>query len=247
MTRLAMLIEYDGTEFFGWQLQQNQRTIQGDIERALEIILKEKIRIHGAGRTDSGVHATGQVAHFDCPVPVDPAGLLRSLNGILNRDVRLLAIRTVPALFHARFSAISRMYRYTIALRPVAVQRNFSWCIYNRLDLEKMVETARRIASLSDFEAFCKIKSEVGHYLCTIEESKLIADGHFLVYEIRANRFLHGMVRALTGTIVAAGLGKIEPEYLVYAAGRRDRKLIPITAPAKGLCLCQVDYNENIF
>ncbi len=247
MTRFAMLIEYEGTDFYGWQLQLNQRTVQGDIEQALKIILKEEIRVHGAGRTDSGVHASGQVAHFDCLISADPAIIKRSLNGILKNDVRIRSLRIVPDDFHARFSAVSRMYRYTIATSPVAIQRQFSWLIHNRLDLEKMTETARLIATLTDFEAFCKIKSEVGHYHCTIEASFLSEDEQFLVYEIRANRFLHGMVRALTGTIVAAGLGKIEPTDLLEMAGSRDRTLVPITAPARGLCLCQVNYNENIF
>ena len=241
MPRVKAVIEYEGTRYFGWQLQKGQPTIQGEIEKALQVIFKKLIRVTGAGRTDTGVHARGQVAHFDIPdYALDK--LQRSLNGILARDIVIKEIAVVPDDFHARFDAIERRYRYFIALKPTAIDRNFSWRVIRPLNKTLLQSGAELIKSTEDFQAFCKVNSEVRHYRCTILESKWFFQDERLVYEIAANRFLHGMVRAIVGSLVALGSGKITLAELESIIKSKDRTLVPLTAPAQGLVLEKVKY-----
>ena len=247
MPRVKIVVEYDGTAYYGWQLQKGQRTVQGTIEEALKILFKKTIRVTGAGRTDSGVHARGQVAHFDIP-DYSPLKLQRSLNGILPRDIVIKDLNFAAADFHARFDAVERVYRYYLSLSPVALLRRFTWEIRHPLNLTLLQMGAEIIKGTEDFQAFCKVKSEVKHYRCRIFRSfwQMGEDGR-LVYEIAANRFLHGMVRAIVGALIALGSGKISLSDFHTIIAERDRRLIPLTAPARGLVLEDVRYADERF
>ena len=241
MPRVRILVEYEGTRYFGWQLQKGQQTIQGEIEKALSVIFKKLIRVTGSGRTDTGVHARGQVAHFDIPeYSLDK--LQRSLNGILPRDIVIKEIAATNPDFHARFDAIERRYRYYIALKPTALFRNFSWRIGYPLNKTLLQIGAEVIKQVDDFQAFCKVNSEVNHYRCTVFKSHWFMQDERLVYEISANRFLHGMVRAIVGSLIALGSGKIDLGELNSVIQSKDRTSVPLTAPPTGLVLEEVSY-----
>lgn len=241
MKRIKAVIEYDGTHYFGWQLQKDQQTIQGEIEKALKIIFKKRIPVTGSGRTDTGVHARNQVAHFDIP-EYDLKILRRSLNGLLKDDIVIKSLEIVSAEFHARFSAKKRLYRYYIATRPTALNRHYAWTILLPMNLTLMQAGAEFIKPVRDFRAFCKVKSEVKHHRCRIFSSRWFQTNDLLIYEIAADRFLHGMVRAIVGTLVSLGTGKLTLEQFQKIIESGDRRLVPKTAPAKGLVLERVEY-----
>ncbi len=241
MRRVKAVFEYDGTNYYGWQLQKGQRTIQGEIEQALKIIFKKRIPVTGSGRTDTGVHARNQVAHFDIP-EFDLKILKRSLNGLLNDDIVVKSLEESDSQFHARFSATKRLYRYYISTQPTALNRYYAWTILLPLNLTLMQTGAERIKQVQDFRSFCKVKSEVKHHRCSIFGSHWFRKDDLLIYEIAADRFLHGMVRAIVGTLVALGSGKITLAEMERIIDSGDRRLVPQTAPARGLVLENVEY-----
>ncbi|HHE55229.1 MAG TPA: tRNA pseudouridine(38-40) synthase TruA [Caldithrix abyssi] len=241
MRRVKAVFEYDGTNYYGWQLQKGQRTIQGEIEQALKIIFKKRIPVTGSGRTDTGVHARNQVAHFDIP-ETNLNILKRSLNGLLASDIVVKSLEFCAPDFHARFDAKKRLYRYYISPQPTALNRNFAWVVWQPLNWTLMQVGAERIKPVQDFRAFCKVKSEVKHHRCLILESRWLRKEDLLVYEITADRFLHGMVRAIVGTLVALGSGKITLAEMERIIDSGDRRLVPQTAPARGLVLEKVEY-----
>jgi tRNA pseudouridine38-40 synthase len=240
MLRIKLTVEYDGSNYFGWQFQKGQITIQEAIEKALFIIFKLPIRITGSGRTDAGVHARNQVVHLDVPA-CDLKKMKNSLNGILKNDIRIKEIKEMHENFHARFDAVARKYCYYISQKPTSINRNYAWQMFYPLNLTLMQAGAEIIKSTTDFRAFCKIKSEVKHYLCEIQKCTWIFKNELLILEIVANRFLHGMVRAVTGTLVDLGRGKITVNELENIIKSRDRTKLQTTAPACGLVL------ENVF
>lgn len=241
MHRIKLTLEYDGTAYCGWQFQKNQVSIQEEIERALYTIFKMDIRIVGAGRTDTGVHARNQVAHLDIP-EFDLGKLKHSLNGILKSDIRIKNIQESTPGFHARFDASLRYYRYQISQQPTALNRAFAWQIYFPMNIELMQKGADVIARTKDFKAFCKIKSDVKNHLCNVNKSHWFEKDDLLVYEISANRFLHGMVRAIVGTLVDLGRGLIDFEMLKNIIEQKNRTLVLNTAPAHGLFLEKIIY-----
>ena len=241
MRRIKAVIEYEGTNYFGWQLQKGQRSIQGEIEQALRIIFKKRIPVTGSGRTDTGVHARNQVAHFDIP-EFDLQQLQRSLNGLLADDIVIKSLEFCAPDFHARFDAKKRVYRYYISTQPTAIMRRFCWAVFRPQNRTLMQLGAEMIKPVQDFRAFCKVKSEVKHHRCQILESRWLLKDDLLVYEVAADRFLHGMVRAIVGSLVALGSGKITLKDLKALIESGDRRLVPQTAPAKGLVLERVEY-----
>ena len=243
MQRIKLIIEYDGTNYLGWQSQKNKQSVQDAIEYALGILFKRPIRLTAAGRTDTGVHARNQVAHLDIP-PYDLYRLKNSLNGLLNKDIVIKDIQNCAKEFHARFDALSRRYRYYISQAPVAINRNFVWPLYFPLNVSLMQTGAHLIEKTRDFKAFCKPKSDVQNYLCRIHTSKWFYRDNFLVFEIAANRFLHGMVRAIVGSLVSLGRGKISLQDFKDIISSGDRTKIPYTAPAQGLILEEVIYSN---
>jgi tRNA pseudouridine38-40 synthase len=242
MRNIKLTLEYDGTHFVGWQTQTNGRSVQEEITRVLRQVLQEKTTLHGAGRTDSGVHARGQVANFLTASTFDVNLLLNALNGNLPDDVCILAIEDVPGQFRARHDAKSRIYRYYISLAPIAIERHYRWYVKYSLDVDLMNLIAASIVGERDFESFCKYAADVDHYRCTVMKSEWTLLPGGLVYEIRANRFLHGMVRALVGTMVDMGRGHAPAAAFPDIMLTKDRTRAGMAAPAHGLYLEEVIY-----
>ncbi len=241
MQRIKLVLEYDGTGYSGWQIQKGQPSIQQELEQALSTVMKQKVRVTGAGRTDAGVHARNQVAHCDIP-KTDLYRLKQSLNGLLNSDITVKEVQAVKADFHARFDAGSRRYRYTIVMQRTALNRFYSWHMRHRLNLTLMQVAAEIIRSVEDFKSFCKVKSEVKHYRCQIFHSRWLKKDDLLIYEIEANRFLHGMVRAIVGSLVEVGRGKQSLSDFRQLIQSGDRTRVAATAPATGLVLEEITY-----
>ena len=240
--RYSLLIEYDGTAYSGWQIQKEQKTIQGEIEKALEIILKTKTGILGAGRTDTGVHAKGQVAHFDSESKLNLEEIKRSLNGLLPVDIRIINCNQEAKDFHARYSAKERKYSYYISNRPTSIFRLYCWQLNSNIDLVQMENAANKIKGKHNFKSFCRNISEVSHHFCTINSISWLKKQSIFKFEISADRFLHGMVRALVGTFVDIGMGKITNDDFLRILDAKDRTRASQAAPAKGLFLENILY-----
>jgi tRNA pseudouridine38-40 synthase len=242
MREIKLVIEYDGTNFVGWQTQQNGRSVQEEITKVLDQVLQEPISLIGAGRTDSGVHARGQVAGFRTKSVLGVGSMHSALNGILPDDIYVRSVEEAPAGFHARYDARERLYRYYIVLTPSAIGRMYHWYVKYDLNVQAMNAIAGQILGDQDFEAFCKHEAEVNHYRCTVNRSEWIPRGDELIYEIRANRFLHGMVRALVGTMVDVGRGYTPVEDFAAILASKDRRKAGMAAPPLGLFLEEVTY-----
>ena len=242
--RFRMLIEYDGSDFSGWQLQKNVSTIQGALEDALFKISGQTIRVHGAGRTDAGVHARGQVAHFDILKPhIETKKLRNAVNSLTPGSIIVNQLESVSEDFHSRYSAVSRRYRYYISTKPLAIGRQYAWLFKSELDDVKIEKFCEYLKNKKDFTSFSKVTENMEHYLCDIHFSNWIrSKDDFLIFEIEANRFLHGMVRALVGTLVKVGTGKLILSDLEKIFIGKDRRLAAMAAPACGLFLEEVKY-----
>ena len=245
MARYKFIIQYDGTGFRGWQLQKNERTVQGELELALSKINKdEKIRIHGAGRTDTGVHATGQTAHFDINIEMRPEKIKDALNGNLPRDIKVMELSKVDENFHARFSANKRHYQYRIRTNGFILDRNFTWHT-DPLDINILNKTANILIGENDFTSFSKNNEKLEHYRCIVYESIWKEEDQVLNYYVVANRFLHHMVRYLVGTMVEISKGKYEFEDFKNLIKNPKENVHVIKAPPQGLVLTKVDYEIN--
>jgi tRNA pseudouridine38-40 synthase len=249
MNRLALLVEYDGTKYSGWQRQQKVRSVQGVIESALQKLLGAEIGIMGSGRTDSGVHAVGQVAHCTLteplPLPIERLGF--ALSGILPHDVRVKAAQYVRNDFHARHSAIDRMYKYRLDLSRTVFRRYFTWQTHYRINTDILQATAPLFVGNQDFTTFSKRNDAVyEHYRSIVSECVWREEEPDLwVLNIRAKRFLWGMVRLLTMAMVDTARGKQRIEDLSFALHARNRDYASPLAPAVGLTLHHVAYPEE--
>jgi len=241
MQRVKLTVEYDGTGYSGWQSQKNQTTVQDEIEKALLIIFKKDIRITAAGRTDAGVHARNQVVHFDIP-GYDLNRLKQSLDGLSSKNIAIKNVHYCESDFHARFSAVARRYRYFIILAPCAISRDYVWNIRAPLNLTLLQQGADIVGQYSNFKSFCKTGSDVNHYQCQIYISRWLFLEKTLIYEIKANRFLHGMVRAIVGSLIGLGLGKITLNQLRDIIESEDQEKVSAKAPARGLILEEIYY-----
>ena len=244
MRTLKLLLEYDGTGFSGWQVQPGKRTIQGDIEKVLAKLLGEKVTLIGAGRTDAGVHAKGQVASFQTRSQRSPEVILRALNAGGDRDI---TVREVVDLgedseFHARFSAKSRIYEYRIIQGRSPLRRRFAWEVTYPLDAGKMGQASKCLVGKHDFTSFSSARAEVKTRICVVKNAGWYEERERLVFRIEADRFLQAMVRSLVGTMVDIGRGRFKPNEMRGILAARDRSLAGKTAPAHGLCLVQVNY-----
>jgi len=242
MRCFKLVIEFDGTYFVGWQIQPNGRTVQEEITKVLEQVLQEPINLIGAGRTDSGVHARGMVASFKTNSSTGAGSLLSSLNGILPDDIHVHSVEEVAEEFHARYDAKDRNYRYYIALHHSPIGRFYQWYVKYPLNVEAMNRVAAQILSEHDFTSFCKFDPSVKSYLCTVLSSHWTETPSLLTYEICANRFLHGMVRGLVGTMVDVGRGYTEESEFIEILNSRDRRRAGMAAPPHGLFLEEVRY-----
>jgi tRNA pseudouridine38-40 synthase len=242
-----LLIEYDGTSLHGWQIQKEHESVQGLIESALEVVLKQRPDIVGSGRTDAGVHARGQVAHFCLPDTVNEKKLQASLNGLLPRSVRIIGLQKESDGFHARYDAVLRTYRYYISTLPRSLDAHMRWHVMPEPDFSAMNRAAALLIGELDFSSFCRTKSDTENRICRIEsavwmEEPREGDWYF---EISANRFLHGMVRTIVGTLLDIGQGRRAVEELAGIIEACDRREAGQAAPAKGLVLERVTYRES--
>ena len=247
MLRYKLTFEYDGTHFSGWQKQPDVRTVEGVIEKAFSTLYQQKIDVVGQGRTDAGVHARCQIAHADLPPRYETEKVLHAMKGLLPSDVALLHLEETHPGFHARFDAVSRMYRYRIIRRPSPLQRHFSWQIYSKLDEEILHGCSEMILGEHDFMNFCiPADDEFMTTLCTISESRWIQEGDAMIYEITGNRFLRHLVRRLVGTMINVSNGKLTiSEFEILLKGEKTETK-GHTAPAQGLMLQQVEYPKDL-
>lgn len=243
MPNYKLLIEYDGTNYSGWQIQPNARTVQGELENALLLLLKRKTRLTAAGRTDSGVHAKEQVANFTSEEDIPNIGKFRnSLNGITAEDVVIQDILPVADGFNARYYAKARQYAYHITTKPLSIARQYSHFCHFALDLEMMRKASALLKGQHNFEAFTQRNPEEKNYLCQVEKIEWIIEEKMIIFRIRANRFLRNMVRRIVGTLLLVGRGKISlPEFSAMLE-RQEMQNMSVTAPAKGLFLEKVFY-----
>jgi tRNA pseudouridine38-40 synthase len=244
MRTLKLVLEYDGFDYCGWQLQAEAPTLQGVIEAALEKIFGERVRIHGAGRTDAKVHALGQVASFRCPSAIPTSALQRALNSLLPRDVVVHEVQDVPADFQARFSALGKVYVYRILNRPIRApsRLRYAWHIPQVLDLPAVALAAPCLQGTHDFKSFQATGSEVKTTERTLMELTATREGDEIVISCTANGFLRHMVRNIVGTLVEVGRGARPPADVKRILDGRDRQLAGATAPPQGLCLVRVMY-----
>lgn len=242
MSRYKILIEYDGTAYKGWQKQPNARTVEGEIERGLEQILRRPVDVVGQGRTDSGVHAEAQTAHFDYPGPLDKHKMLFALLGVLPRDIAVWNMEEVAESFHSRFDGKTRQYRYQIITRPSPLWNRTSEMILEELDINAMKECAQLVCGVHNFESFTKSAEDQPDPMCEVLLSKLEADGPLIIYRIKANRFVRHMVRRLVGTMIRVGQGKLRTEDFAGLLHNPSKEKSGHGAAAKGLILEKVEY-----
>ena len=249
MPTLRLLVEYDGTDFRGWQAQREGPTVQQAIEAALGVALREPARVVGSGRTDTGVHARGQVAHVRTDRDADPHRLRVSLNALLPPSVAVRAAEPAPEAFHARFDARRRTYHYHAATAPRALDRRTRVVLRPAPDVAAMNRAAAAILGRHDFTSFCRTASETINRTCVVETAHWVPDGRAgdWRFEITADRFLHGMVRTVVGTLLDVGRGKRPETALADALAARDRRAAGAAAPPHGLVLHRVDYPEPLF
>ncbi len=244
-----LVLEYDGSQYHGWQRQQGVLTIQEVLESRLEMILQVPVCAHASGRTDAGVHAGGQVVNFHARTRLDPGEILRGMNSVLPSDIVVLHAEEAPHSFHARFSAVGKTYEYHILNRavPSALQRQYAWHIRQPLAVPPMVECLEAITGLHDFSAFMAAGSSVNSTERTVRRAELGQAGpDRLKFGFEANGFLRHMVRNLVGTLVEVGKEKRSPEDFLDVLASGDRKKAGMTAPAHGLFLAAVHYPEDV-
>ena len=242
LTTYCLTIEYDGTDFSGWQIQPNERTIQQCVEDAVHVLFRERVSVIAAGRTDAGVHATGQVVHFRTQTVRTPHVVVNGLNANLPPDVRVRSAVLADSDFHARFSAKWRGYVYRITLRPVAVERMYCWQCPFDLDVDAMRAASKDILGSHSFRAFAHEGENETHYLSDMFRADWVEKESSVELHIDANRFLHGMVRLLVGTFVNIGRGKFSVTAMKEILESQDVRRAGPKAPASGLTLASVGY-----
>lgn len=243
---IRLVLEYDGTRYFGWQAQEQSPTIQQSVEGALERILGERVILHGSGRTDRGAHALGQVAHFLSSTALPPLRIQAALNALLPPDIAAVEVSEAGEDFHARYSARSKVYRYRILNRRArpALERDRTWHVPGPLDLDRMRSGAIHLIGEHDFRAFRKEGGSRSSAVRTVIAIEISRRGEEVTIEVEATGFLYTMVRSVVGSLVRVGRGDWEPEAIrdILASGDRVR-VGPQTAPARGLCLVRVKYD----
>ena len=245
--RYFMDISYHGGEFHGWQTQDNAYTVQQSIEEAFAKITGNKIPVTGSGRTDTGVHARQQIAHFNLEKDIDSNKLAYQLNAVLPKTISVNGMRRVHDEAHARFDAISRKYHYYIHTNKDPFKDGLSYYFRPDLRLDLIAQACEILTSEKDFESFSRVKTEVNNFLCDIMEAewKLVSGGY--LFTIQANRFLRGMVRAIVGTLIEVGLTKLSVTDFALIVKQKDRSAAGAAAPPHGLYLSEVIYPDHIY
>ena len=251
MMRYFITLSYDGSAYHGWQIQPNGTSVQETLQQALSTMLRTSIEVVGAGRTDAGVHATMMVAHFDfptsedeiCAVPLDCAQLMYKLNKILPPDIAVQQVRPVADDMHARFSATLRTYHYFAHLRKNPFRRRYSWQLYGDIDFQRMNEAASALLEYRDFTSFSKVNTDTKTNECLITEAHWdeLEPGVWR-FTISANRFLRNMVRAIVGTLIEVGRGKLSIEDFRQVIEQKDRCSAGESVPGNALFLVDIKY-----
>ena len=240
-------IAYKGTNYHGWQIQKNANSVQETIESKLEQLLGQACSITGSGRTDTGVHARKQVFHVDLDKALNYQDFAYHLNAVLPQDIVVRSIRPVHDEAHARFDADSRGYQYQIIKRKDPFLIGEAYMYSRELDIEKLNTAASHLVGKYDFEAFSKVKTSVNNFDCDVTKAVWYEQDGMVVFEVKANRFLRGMVRAIVGTLLLANEDRLKPEGIIEILESRDRKKAGRSVPAEGLFLTEVNYPERIF
>ncbi len=246
--RYFIELSYHGTRFHGWQIQPNAKSVQETLEFTLSTMCRETIAVTGAGRTDAGVHAARFVAHFDSGKDsLDQPGFVKKLNRFLNADIAVHRITRVEAGAHARFDAVSRTYHYFIHQQKDPFLQEMSWYYPVSLDVDKMNGACAALLGEHDFTSFSRLHTDVKTNTCVVHDARWIREDSRLTFVIRANRFLRNMVRAIVGTMVLVGKGKITTEDFMQIMALRDRAQAGASAPPEGLFLTDVEYPGEVF
>jgi tRNA pseudouridine38-40 synthase len=247
MPRFKLTIEYAGTRYSGWQIQKNARTIQGEIDQAARKVTGRKdFELYGAGRTDAGVHALGQVAHLDVSTNLPPETLRRRLNDELPSDINILTAAVVPHRFHARHDAVARRYVYQVATRRTAFAKAFVWWVKERMDLARVRRAADVFVGMHDFSSFAVAEQdEETSSLVLLERLDVVEDAAVVLFVIEGSHFLWRMVRRMVGVLVAVGTGDLEAEKAASFLSERSGIPARLTAPPSGLFLARVFYEGD--
>lgn len=244
MPNYKISIQYDGTDYFGWQSQPNGNTIQDVLVKAIQKISQQDVNLIGSGRTDSGVHSLGQIANFRLNEIVDERKFQNSLNSILPPSISISKLELVDENFHARFDAKKRSYIYLINQNKSPFYNKYTYqCSYfSKLDIAELRTLSKSLLGEHDFTSFCRANTDTQNKNCNIFEIGWKNSNNLLIFKIEANRFLHGMVRTIVGSLLLAALKNKEPEYLLDVLERKNRNSAGEAAPAKGLFLYKVKY-----
>lgn len=242
-----LVIAYDGTAYGGWQIQPNAVSIQAMIQEAIQTIIRCEVNVIGSGRTDAGVHALGQVAHFKCSVKIDLFRFLGSINSLLPRDIRILHIEEAPIKFHAQHSAVSKTYYYHISLGPVQnpLHRLYRYHVREKVDIELMKQAASLLIGTHDFSSFANEahKGSAAHdAVRTLKKLDVVSEEGGIRLELSADGFLYKMVRNIVGTLLDVGHGKTDVDEIVQTLAAKDRRQAGQAAPPHGLFLIKVEY-----
>ena len=249
MKRIMLIVSYDGSRYCGWQLQPEMLTVEAVLNRALTSLLKEDITVIGASRTDSGVHARGNVAVFDTETRIPAEKLMYALNQYLPEDIRVQSSREVAASFHPRRVSSRKTYEYRILNRRVNLptERLYSNFVYYTLDVEAMQTAAAYLVGEHDFKSFCSVKTQVEDTVRTIYSLQVTRQGDIITISVTGSGFLYNMVRIIAGTLIEVGRGALKPERIADILAGCDRSLAGPTAPAQGLTLIGIEYEEKDF
>jgi tRNA pseudouridine38-40 synthase len=244
---VKIIVEYDGSDYCGWQMQSGQPSIQAAIEQAIERIAAAKVRVRAAGRTDAGVHARGQVAVFSLPRPFEPADLMRALNALLPPEIAVLETAMVHDSFDPRRDACSRVYEYRVLNQSVrsVFEFRYAWLVREPLELDRMNEAAGVFLGEHDFAALRSLGSGEKSTIRRVLTSEWRRDGALLTYRVEATAFLRHMVRTMVAAMVDVGRGATTARDIAQLLASRDRALAPAPAPARGLCLVEVRYESE--
>ena len=247
MRNIRLLIEYEGTDYAGWQWQKNDKTIQETLSKAIEQVVREKIKMYGAGRTDAGVHALGQVANFKTTSNIPSERLVHAINFYSPHDIAVKEAVDVNESFHAQYCATSKVYQYTLFNNWIrtTLNRNFCYVYGFQLDVDKMIAATRYLIGIHDFTSFTTKAWSENNRIRNVKKLDVKKEGKYIYFIIEADGFLYNMVRTVVGTLVEIGRGKMTVESVKDTLDAKDRNLAGPTAPAKGLCLMEVKYKND--
>jgi len=244
MRNIRLLIEYDGTNYAGWQWQKNAITIQETLSKAIVQVIQEKVTIYGAGRTDAGVHALGQVANFNTTSNIPSERLIRAINFYLPHDITIKEAVDVSESFHAQYCAVSKVYQYTLFNNwtRTSLNRNFCYVCGFQLDIDRMLDATQYLIGTHDFTSFTTKALQEKNRIRTIKKLEMKKEEKYIYFTVEADGFLYNMVRSIVGTLIEVGRGKIAGESIKDILNAKNRNSAGPTSPARGLCLIEVKY-----